>query len=150
MDQNSVRQYDDKEVLKKYQGMNPITSTKELKDAIAALELKTKTSGVTLKGQIQQSKVALKPQNVLRNTFSSIGETPEIRKVLISTVIGMAFGYFSKKAKEMLTEENMNRFMAGLVDRGVHEIQQRYPHPLVSKGLEVTRNVAREKGLRFF
>lgn len=130
--------------------MKPITSAKELKDAIAELERRKQSTEVTLKGQVQQSKVALRPQNVLRNTFSSIAETPEIRKVLVSTIIGLGIGYFSRKAQEMLTEENMNRFMAGLIEKGVHEIKQRYPHPLVSKGIDVTRNIAREKGLRFF
>jgi hypothetical protein len=129
--------------------MKPITSTKELKDAIAELERRTKSSEITLKGEVQEAKVALRPQTVLKNTFSSISETPEIRKVLVSTLIGIGIGYVSKKAQQMLTEENLNRFMASLVDKGVHELKQRYPHPLVSKGIDAARNSARENGIRF-
>lgn len=130
--------------------MKPITSTTELKAAIAELERRTKSSEVTLKGQFSQTKQALKPQNVLKNSFSAIGQTPEVRQVLVSTLIGFGIGYFTKKAQEVLTEENMNRFMAGLIDRGANQLKQKYPHALVSKGIDLTRDIARQKGLTFF
>lgn len=130
--------------------MKPISSSAELKQAITELERKTKLDEGTLKAQFGQTKEALRPQNVIRNSFASLAETPEVRKTVISTLIGFGLGYFSKKATEALQEDKLNRLMSALVEHGVNRVIQQNPDSLLAKGLHVTRHVAQQQGIKFF
>ena len=130
--------------------MKPISTTAELKQAIAELERKTKSHEVTIKSQYAETKQALKPKNVIRNSFSSLAETPEVRKTLVSTIIGFGLGYFTKKATEAFSEESLNRMVGGFVDYGLNKFIERNPEGLLSKGIHLTRHVAKQQGVKLF
>jgi len=130
--------------------MKPVSSAAELKEAIAELEKKRKLDEITLKGQLGRTREAVKPQNFIRNSFSSLAEMPEVKRTLVSTLIGFGLGYFSKKATEAVQEDKLNRLIGALVDHSMDKIIEQNPDSLLSKGLHVTRNVAKERGIRFF
>lgn len=130
--------------------MKPISSSVELKQAIAELEKRTKVQEITLKGQLARTKEAVKPQNLIRNSFSSLAEMPEVKRTLVSTIVGFGLGYLSKKATEALQEEKLNRMMSALVEHSIDRIIQQNPESLIAKGLHITRDVARQRGIKFF
>ena len=130
--------------------MRPIKNVAELKEKIAELEAKTQAKQVTLKGQFNQTKVALKPNNLMRNSFSSLAEMPEVRKTLISTIIGFGIGYFSKKATQAMREDSLNRLVNGVIEHSLNKIVEKNPQSLLSQGINMTRHVAKQKGIRLF
>ena len=130
--------------------MKQISSSSELKQAIAELEKKVKIDEVALKGQVARTKEALKPQHLIRNSFSKLAAMPEVKQTLVSTLVGFGLGYFSKKATEALQEDKLNRLMTALLNHSMDRFIQHNPDSLLSKGLHITRNVAKEKGIRFF
>lgn len=130
--------------------MKPIRSSEELKQAIAELERKTKVHEVTVKGDFNRTKEALKPQNFVRNSFSSLAAIPEVRKTLVSTIIGFGIGYFSKKATQAMSENSLNRLVGGLVEHGLDRLVKQNPQGLLAQGIHLTRHVAREKGIHLF
>jgi hypothetical protein len=130
--------------------MKPIKSSAELKEAIAELERKAKSHEVTLESQYEQAKVALKPANVIRNSFSSLAQTPEVRRTLVSTIIGFGIGYFSKKASQVMNEESLNRMVGGIVEHSLNKIVERDPNGLFARGIHLTKHIAKEKGIRLF
>ena len=64
--------------------MNQITTSAELKAAILELEKKKEIQKLTIKGQAYHAKQALNPVHFIKNTFSHVAETPEIKKTLNS------------------------------------------------------------------
>jgi hypothetical protein len=124
--------------------MKQISTSAELKAAIAELQKKKEIQQLTIKGQVAQTKQALKPSHLLKNTYSYIAETPEIKRTLISTLIGIGIGYFSKKATAALQEDKLDRMINNFVDKGLDQVVQNNPNALLSKAVSLTRQVARE------
>lgn len=124
--------------------MSPISTSSELRAAIADLEKKKEIQQLTIKGQIAQTKQALNPVHLVKNTFSRLAGDSEIRKTLISTIIGIGIGYISKKAVDILKEDNLDRMVNNFVDRGIHTIVQKNPNSFLSKAVSITRQIAKE------
>ena len=124
--------------------MKPISTSAELKAAIAELEKKREVQQLTIKGQFAQTKQALNPVNMIKNTFSHVAETPEIKKTLISTVIGIGLGYLSNKAVHALKEDKLDRMINNFIDQGLNKLEERNPNGFLSKAVSLTRQVARD------
>lgn len=124
--------------------MKPIANSAELKAAIAELEKKREIQQLTIKGQISQTKQALNPLHLVKNTFSHLAETPEIKKTLISTIIGIGIGYFSKKATAALKEDKLDRMINNFLDKGMDTVIQKNPNSLLSTAVSITRQVVKD------
>lgn len=116
-----------------------ITNSQELKDAMVDLEKKVHQQEDDLKENYLQVKENLDPKRVARNTFSYVAETPEIQRTLVNTVFGFILGYASKKASELLTEENINRAVENIVIKQVDKLENKNPQSLLSKGITLVR-----------
>jgi len=116
-----------------------IKNADDLKAAINELERRVKADEFELKANYTQVKQDLHPKRVLKNTFSYVGETPEIQKTLVNTAIGFVLGYASKKAAELLSENSLNRTVENLVNHHVNELENKRPGSLLSKGISLFR-----------
>ncbi len=116
-----------------------IANADDLQKAIKELEKKVETQEFVLKENYFQVKENLHPKRVVKNTFSYLAETPEIQKTLVNTVIGFILGYASKKATELLTEENIDRTVYNIVNTHISEIENKEPGSLLSKGISLFR-----------
>ena len=58
---------------------------------------------------------------------------------MVNTVIGFILGYASKKATELLTEENIDRTVYNIVNTHISEIENKEPGSLLSKGISLFR-----------
>ncbi len=124
--------------------MKQITTAAELKEAISDLEKKREIQQLTIKGQFKQTKQALNPVHLVKNTFSHLAETPEIKKTLISTVIGIGLGYLTKKIVTALREDKLDKMMSNFVDRGLDRVSQNKPNGLLAKAVQLTRDIAKD------
>ncbi len=130
--------------------MKSISTSVELKAAILELEKRKTIQQLVIKEDMALAKEALKPANIIKNTFSKLGENPAVRATLITTVVGFAVGYFAKKSSEVLSEQSLNRVMRNLVDYGADKLMQNNPESLLSKGIDIARNTIKENAFSDF
>lgn len=116
-----------------------ISNSEDLKNAIYDLESKVKVQELEMQDNYAQVKQNLHPKRVVKNTFSYVAETPEIQRTLVNTVIGFILGYASKKAVELLTEENLDRTVHNIVNSHISKIENKQPDSLLSKGISLIR-----------
>ncbi|TDH26194.1 hypothetical protein EXU57_11940 [Segetibacter sp. 3557_3] len=127
--------------------MNPISNVGELKQAIADLEKRKTSQEVVIKEQFALSKKALKPANVLKNTFARVSEIPEVRRTMINTIIGFGLGFLSKKTAKFLSEDSLNNMVTKLVDYSADHARQSNPEGLFSKSIHFARLALKEEVL---
>jgi predicted nuclease with TOPRIM domain len=116
-----------------------ISNTEDLQKAISDLETKVKVQELEMQDSYHQVKQNLHPKRVVKNTFSYVGETPEIQRTLINTVVGFILGYASKKAVELLSENVLDRTIHNMVNHHITKIEKREPATWLSKGVSLLR-----------
>jgi len=116
-----------------------ISNSEDLQKAINELETKVKVQELEMKDNYSQVKHNLSPKRVAKNTFSYLGETPEIQKTMVNTVIGFILGYASKKAVELLSENVLDRTIHNLVNHQIDKLENKRPDGWLSKGISLVR-----------
>jgi len=116
-----------------------ISNSDDLQNAINDLEAKVKVQKLEIQDNFDQVKENLQPKRVIKNTFSYVGETPEIQRTLVNTVIGFILGYASKKAVDLFNEDVLDRTIHNVVNHQLTKIENREPHTLLSKGISLIR-----------
>ena len=116
-----------------------ISNSEDLQKAIYDLEAKVKVQALEIKDNYDQVKENMHPKRVIRNTFSYVGETPEIQRTLVNTVIGFILGYASKKAVELLSEDVLDRTIHNIVNHQLTRLENKEPGTLLSKGISLVR-----------
>ena len=99
--------------------MQPITCSRELKDAIRLLEVEHSEKQELLKVQFYLTYESLKPVNLLRRTINEISTSPDIIDNLIGTLMGMASGYISKKLFVGSSVSRFRKLFGTLVQYGI-------------------------------
>ena len=128
--------------------MGQIKTQEELNIAIAELERKKIVQQLEIKRSLEQVKQAMKPINLVRNTFSQFAEIPEVRRTLISTVVGFGIGYVAKKAKDVLSEESMDNMVSTLVHTQMSKLEGKNPDSFLTKAVTYFRkNLKKESPL---
>ena len=125
--------------------MGQISTQDELRQAIADLERKKSVQELEMKSDLEQVKHAMKPVNLVRNTFSQFAEIPEIRRTLISTVVGFGMGYVAKKAKDVLSEESMDNMVSTLVHTQMSKLENKNPDSFLTKAVTYFRKNLKEE-----
>lgn len=125
--------------------MGQINTQDELRRAIADLERKKSVQELEMKSDFEQVKHAMKPVNLVRNTFSQFAEIPEVRRTLISTVVGFGMGYVAKKAKDVLSEESMDNMVSTLVHTQMSKLENKNPDSFLTKAVTYFRKNLKEE-----
>ena len=125
--------------------MGQINTQDELRRAIADLERKKSVLKLEMKSDLEQVKHAMKPVNIVRNTFSQFAEIPEVRRTLISTVVGFGMGYVAKKAKDVLSEESMDNMVSTLVHTQMSKLENKNPDSFLTKAVTYFRKNLKEE-----
>ncbi|HXB41867.1 MAG TPA: hypothetical protein VNZ49_15100 [Bacteroidia bacterium] len=99
--------------------MKKITSTQELKEAIAELEIKRSNAGAALKGELIKIKESLRPLNLLKNTFQDVTSASSIKENILTNIIGLAAGYLAKKAVFGKTRNPVKKLAGTLLQMGI-------------------------------
>lgn len=77
--------------------MKTQSESDQLNEKIAYLEFKQSSELLALKEQFELIYNGLKPQNVIKDIFSEIVSSPDIKGNLLSNAIGLATGYLSRR-----------------------------------------------------
>ncbi len=77
--------------------MAKVDSIEQLKQRIAELTIQQANDGRLLKEQFNASVEALKPANLIKNTFHELSQEADFKDDLLSAAMGIASGYISKK-----------------------------------------------------
>ncbi len=125
--------------------MGQIKTLEELRQAIADLERKKSVQELEMKSNLDQVKHAMKPVNLVRNTFSRFAEIPEVRRTLISTVVGFGMGYVAKKAKDVLSEESLDNMISTLVHTQMSKLEDKNPDSFLTKAVTYFRKNLKEE-----
>jgi hypothetical protein len=78
--------------------MGKINSIKDLRETILELEIKQKEDERLLREQFMIAYERLKPINMIKNSVKDMITSPGLKDQLISSTIGLAAGYLTKKA----------------------------------------------------
>jgi hypothetical protein len=114
--------------------MEKITSIAELRISILLLEIKQANEMTLLKEQFNITIIGLKPGNLIKNKFHDIVSSPDLKENILSTALGLAVGYLSKKAIVGSTHNPLKQLLGTLLQVGVTGI--------VSKNSDGIKSVA--------
>ena len=116
-----------------------VKNSEDLQTAMKNLQQKINMQEVKMKDHYEEVRENMQPKNLLKNTYSHIGESPEIQRIILNTLIGIAIGYGFKKAKELLEEQSLDRLGKNLIDTVLTKVEQSNPQGLLSKGVKMFR-----------
>ena len=71
--------------------------TEKLEHLMGALAFQQKQEWVALKSQFEKTYDSFKPVNILKNSLLEIKESPEIKKNIASTLLGISGGFIMNK-----------------------------------------------------
>jgi hypothetical protein len=79
--------------------MKKITNAAQLKEEIARLETQCALERAALKRSYAEVKEALRPVNLIKSTVKEVGSsTKDVQGRFIGSLLGLAVGYFTRKA----------------------------------------------------
>lgn len=77
--------------------MSSINDLKSLDERIAFLEMRRNAEKDAIAAEVNAFKEKLKPANLLRSTFRSVQQSPELKSDLLHGAIGLATGFVTNK-----------------------------------------------------
>lgn len=95
--------------------MKTQNATDQLNETIAYLEFKQSSELIALKQQFELTYDGLKPLNVIKNVFSEIVSSPDIKGNLLSNAIGLATGYLSRRLLLGATQNPLKKIGGALL-----------------------------------
>lgn len=99
--------------------MKKINTTAELRAAIYLLEIKQAADAQLLKEQFKTSFESLRPANLIKHALKNIVNEPDLKSDLISTAIGLATGYLTKKVIIGATSNPIKMVLGTILQMGV-------------------------------
>ena len=125
--------------------MENITSIATLEDAIQQLEYKQAVQGALLKEQFYVISERFKLINILRSTLHEVASSPHFTEGILSTAVGLASGYLSKKIV-VAGSGNLLRKLFGIITQlGVTNVVTEHPRSIKSIGQYLFQQILRKK-----
>jgi hypothetical protein len=125
--------------------MKKITSTAELKKAILVLEEKQALQGQLLKEQCQATCESLKPVNIIKNLFSNLTASPDLRLGIIAAAVSLTSFYLVKKTMARSTRNPVRKLFGNLFLSGVSSIVTQHHNTIKSVGQVLFQHVFHKK-----
>ncbi|HBL76231.1 MAG: hypothetical protein A2W90_09950 [Bacteroidetes bacterium GWF2_42_66] len=125
--------------------MEPITSIDELRNTIQILEFEHSVKKQLLKEQVYLTYESLKPANLIRNILQEISSSPDMADNILSTTVGLASGYISKKIVVGGSANIIRKLLGSLLQLGVTTIVAQHPDTIKSIGQFIFQHFLRKK-----
>ena len=93
-----------------------ITTTAQLKTAIAQVQIKNEEQKIILRQQFNEVIESLKPVNLLKSTVKDIAESPGIAKAAIGTTVAIGAGVLTKKMIVGNSTSIFKRILGGVME----------------------------------
>jgi hypothetical protein len=114
--------------------MQNITSTAGLKNAIQLLEVEQADKGHLLKEQFFLTYESFRPVNLLKGTLKDIASSPYLIDNILSTGIGLASGFLSKKVFIGASGNKLRKLIGYVLQFGVTNFVAQRPDSIKSIG----------------
>ena len=114
--------------------MQNITSTAGLKDAIQLLEIEQADKGRLLKEQFYVTYESFRPVNLLKDALKDITSSPYLIDNILSTGIGLASGFVSKKVFIGASGNKLRRLIGYVLQFGVTNFIAQRPDAIKTFG----------------
>ncbi|QNA43329.1 hypothetical protein [Lacibacter sediminis] len=110
--------------------MSVILTEADLADAIELAEQKHKKDGVLLVEEFNQALLSLKPVNVLKNIFTEITTSGELKDNLVNTSAGVAAGYAAKMLVAGKSAGLVRNIAGNALQFGISNVVSRNPETI--------------------
>jgi hypothetical protein len=125
--------------------MGTITTLHELKNAIHLLKTEQVLKGNALKEKFQKTYKSLKPVSIFINLAKDAISTPYVISAILTTTIGLATGFYTKKIIVGASAGIIRKLMGSAISSGVTAIIVRHPEVVTSAGKFIARFVSARK-----
>lgn len=116
-----------------------------LEEAIRLLENRQETELRLLKEQFHLTYESLRPINLIKSTFSEIEGSPEMRKNLFNTAIGLATGYLSKKVLSTDSHPSLTKILGTIFQFAVAKVVSSNTENIISSGESFLQRLLKRK-----
>jgi len=113
--------------------MKQINETDTLNETIVLLKYKQAQELIILQEQFQLTYDSLKPINLIKNAFSEMTHSPDIKGNLINNVIGLSTGYLSKRILLGSTHNPIKRILGSVLQYVVANVVTKKSDTFTSK-----------------
>jgi hypothetical protein len=125
--------------------MQKITSIAELKSAIQELEHQQVNEWPALKEQFLYTYESMKPINIIKNTFSELTSSPDLKGDLLNTTLSLAAGYISKKIAVGSTHNPLKNLFGSLLQMGVTNLVSKNADGIKSTTMNIINSIFNKK-----
>jgi hypothetical protein len=119
--------------------MQKITSSKELRAAIVAMELVHQQDRTALKEEFYTAYQQIQPINILKNTVKKAMKSSDLKEDMVYSSLGMAAGFVSKKLFEGETHSTARKLLGTALMLGVTNIVAKNPEFVKGLGLSILK-----------
>jgi hypothetical protein len=127
--------------------MQNITSTAGLKNAIQLLEVEQANKEQLLKEQLYITYESFKPVNLIKGTLNDIASSPYLIDNILSTAIGLATGFLSKKIFIGASGSKFRKLIGSILQFGVINAVNQHHDTIRSLGQVIFQHLLRKKGM---
>ena len=113
----------------------------QLDEAIILLRIKRAHELALLRDQFQITYESLKPINLLKHTFKEALSSPEIKKDMFNSVIGIATGYLSKAILIGASVSPVKKILGALFQFTVATLVSKNPDSVKSVGRNIIGSI---------
>ncbi|MBN1625075.1 MAG: hypothetical protein JW944_01010 [Deltaproteobacteria bacterium] len=99
-----------------------IKTSKELKEAICLLEEKQDLQVKLLKNSLLSVSEELKPSNIMKNIFSKVTASPDLRGGIITTAIGLSAFYLTRKTLWRSGRNPLRKILSSILQLGLSNV----------------------------
>lgn len=112
--------------------MAKITAGKSLKNKIKVLENDQAVNGKLVKKQFDHVKENVKPDNIVKNKFNKVINSPNLVENVIGLTTGLASGYLTKKLAVGSKGNILRRILGASIQLGVTTFVAQHPKAIKS------------------
>ena len=109
------------------------------------LEIQQKDEKLLLKEQFNITYENLKPSSLLKNTIKDIIATPDLTNHVLSSIVGIATGYISKKVVVGESKQPIKQILGTLLQMGITKLVSSKSEGPISGILNVIKNTLSKK-----
>ena len=111
----------------------------ELQALILKLEYQQAVEGKILKDEMRNAHESLRPINLVKNVFSQIASSKEIKDNLLNASVGLAAGYVSKRLVVNTSGSLVRKILGTGLMFGISNMVARNPETVRSVGLGILK-----------
>lgn len=125
--------------------MPKISSLQSLQLTITLTEIRHAENQAALKSQFKATFESLKPINLIKNTFKTIGNSAELKDSLLNSMMGIGVGYITKRLAFGATHNPIKQIIGTILQFGVSGIISKNGDDIKSGALQLLSRLLKKK-----